>query len=1461
MELLMQTKQIPQLNIDEQKKALESILEVDPTAPFKDFNAALQVSRLKYEIVKNEEERKELYKRVTIDRIMFGLSSLEPETLQRIILQDPKKVRDIVFKEKKSALLGSNVPVKESKEQKDLLADKDDIPALRKEAGVHYLKAYIASCSNREILDELIRATRKGPQPAFEAAIKKLIPAIPNGIKLPSYKGLLSDLSIRALTLLENEIASTQDTQTVLAYLNKKSQKIPNQYSKYIKHVDIANKPEWIDALLGRIYTKALMAGRDPQINPADIQGFANSVDKQALTKFLAQKRDFLKPLDQIVTDENWKTLRATAAEYILQSKIQKSRDVGILKAISDIKNPVALMNALENDKTLELNSTADRILRMSITETALPALKVAAEVKHNMLTGNIAQLQAILCIPDFVEAYIATFNHLASETQKSAIREYFKDASYIASAQQVALERLAKLRLAELSGDELKNINAQSLLKYLSPNGMQPITGFLIKEKPINNYIALETRLRDVELNAKAFLSLSQKYAKSATKPDKYDAAVGQYTKEVIEHLRNTGEFIRQLPEEKEYAQFRIAQILVRNFPPILHNESTRDISENALMSLARVTTVDGLKKILKDTFALEDLDWVTSENMPKIQEAARDRAFDVHVANAFPSDAPAVHQNKINLIKSLSNDKQVDLLAKPKILNSLVEARTPDDVRRILGEKGDPRSAIRQGCDVYMLRELPNIKYATTTYKDAYIWVKSTKPGVSDSLYLAINNVFEQIPDDAAQKIINELEKRNINLNEKFYLSTEDIKYIIGPIAAIPNSHRLVNKLLQESTRQRDAATIQNSAIAKMVAGFPTPLELNIQKLNETLCDTEVFKSEDQKVNEFLERFFTNNQREFNQNRQEILSQYRANKNLINQNRGIKDSQSSLLEFMLSLEKGKTFEVLRQPAVIAQPNQPAAAVQPINVFEDLLIPMIVKAQTKEDLIAELRNNQSILGDDTLLASFEKKLTTKLFDKIRHDLKSIPKLLLENKAAQNPQVLMHDNTYYDNRDALLEEEKEAKKELENFKNLQTKFQDIESELAHFTNIKTIDWLNPAFQHDSQLERHYKNLAHMSDSLLSYYKHLQESLERKLQRIPNIAFLKQCEEVGIANKEELRKIQEYESYLKRNWSYIDAYIERFQSINKAMYGDSESNNELMKKGMLQALADAKNRPGVLFKTFKYEVTYIPKSEKEAYRGKPTKDADGANTNNVIVSSQSADQPKPKSYRLTKSLEADEIATYRVICDDSVGEFFEEQSGANIKGTPNLVTEVKTWPKGGNWRDGQTPDPADIEFAFAVVMQHSIARGKPTEADPISLTGGTEKQQQLVWTVCRMCGIDSSAIEVNSLVFNPANEEVGLLKWNTYFLKYAMKKDSLYTKLKDVEKVPDLVEGIKTSFANFEADKKKAKEQQEKGMIPFFKDSHVDSGRKLSQFYKHGILSKIEKTVEDTEGQIIKPKIS
>lgn len=661
-------------------------------------------------------------------RVLFTLKDASEAQLEAILDPDPRnnhqEIRKKLFGTDGVSTFGAPpltiepAPAGKWDPSDQVVISDAAIDLIKEEAQRQLLIKKIAVCADKAALDALFRST---DGPTFRDAARAICGIQPvgaggppqyftNSMRHAQFAGSIEHTAANQLVSLDIKELDLHDSRLkarakrILVGGDDFKVAMPSSGAQHLADSDVAE-------LRGQLGTRYLIEiySSAPSSRLNHLETIAKSANAATLGNAIKRMPENGPYLDQAVTDHTLASIRQAAASQALKLKIDVCENEAALDALIVVKDNKELKQALVAESTLGYSEATAAPFREALTDPKVEDIVARAHIRKNITflptstdekNKRLDILKLLVSDPDnFADNYI---NQLASnqpQDVQDALQAYFEDEENVNNACEQALLTYLEQKLPLLNTDDLKHlVNANNPAEIiarvgalgLSDTGLQALItdhdsgpGFLVRA-----YAATEDVIR-LAKHAKTDLSeAAEKRAGKNTYPHllkRINDPTSKIFDPYVDSLKLTSN-PRFPAKQKQKIQTGLVEFLIRNFPddriPKVVPPAT-----NILEDLAKAADIDQFKTAL-NTLKVHDYSWVNTETMEQIQKAACTQLIklDLDSRLSFSGDR---HQNLLKLVDSLPLDKQRALLANPKALVALSEAKEDKEVFRILDSK----------------------------------------------------------------------------------------------------------------------------------------------------------------------------------------------------------------------------------------------------------------------------------------------------------------------------------------------------------------------------------------------------------------------------------------------------------------------------------------------------------------------------------------------------------------------------------------------------------------------------------------------------------------------------------------------------------------------------------------------------------------------------------------------------
>lgn len=557
--------------------------------------------------------------------------------------------------------------------------------------------------------------------------------------------------------------------------------------------------------------------------------------------------------------------------------------------------------------------------------------------------------------------------------------------------------------------------------------------------------------------------------------------------------------------------------------------------------------------------------------------------------------------------------------------------------------------------------------------------------------------------------------------------------------------------NDLFNENQQLNRIAQIYNPEIAQRIAGLKPPVALTEKMINDINHHILTAKSPydyGREIKNINNAIFTNDNAAFynafgldanasnvtDQAIQDaITGQHEFNKILIDT---FKKDKNPILSLFLTIKKTSAFTSYKQITQLTKD------------FND--------AENIETFTKKANNKGSANSYATLLAdSWEKHLTPQRFQSL--------------KAQTNQHQLSPTSDY----EAILDRYSKEMRELKTISDKLSGVQnDIKKELETLSKQKIIHWFNPAFQARAQqnayqMADHFKELAKGCDTTIAHFRRQLHVANEQLKSLPN--------DPTIQDQTFLDAIKKRREQLETLINDLETHLTSYDAVEKALHGDPNASNPLIKQGILVTLEQAKAGKGDvkphddLFNTTftDYPNTKLNERLKSTLA---TPDPAKARPSHTTLRASGA---QPSAYeaidRVPEGHFREHTISTTVGSEVVDGRIIEERGATTTEINPktqqmesssNLKLTLVDFPK--DTASGADATVARINTAMEMAMKLVRSRGAPPTKDkPFIIEGSNQLEVEYLFSALLMIGkndpnfkFDASAIKTDSCNFTP-----------------------------------------------------------------------------------------------------------
>lgn len=797
---------------------------------------------------------------------------------------------------------------------------------------------------------------------------------------------------------------------------------------------------------------------------------------------------------------------------------------------------------------------------------------------------------------------------------------------------------------------------------------------------------------------------------------------------------------------------------------------------------------------KVQLTAMGINEHDWITDASVQEIQKVASDRVLLLKTGNA-----PQLQK----ILGNLPEDKKSQLLLTKNdpVIKNLQSQTNPDAIAKILG------------VDKELL---------------GYEIVPGKRPDIMEEGKLYVE--FDDTSDNKALLVHHTAGVAPIRLNEaalryslrmmKKPLKMDQLKAFAPDIlmAAAGVKRSLAHDLVRENEQLALIDRIPNAELVKAIKAAGITGVINENSLEELIkhlnqADAPFFITEDHEYEDFdttkklLKDTFgaaianVISIRLDDSDDDSFADQMTYNEKLLEND--VK-SENAFCDFMLPLQKSEEFA------------------------DDLITPFLSEvsnAESKEALIAEIKNNPSLLGnDETLIAAFEKQLTTSQFLKLQVAAKKAA--YIRDFPAQH---------------------KALKTEVEK---LSTEFTDLTNENYFFkqrllkaATLQNMDFINPTFQAASyenaiSMEQDLADLDRMSQIMLAKCQSQLDAVQRLKDVLPtdeeNEALYDDQSSIPYkvaGQREKLTNLENYINTVKAYYERIALRLHGDPNVSITDKGikdlpDPEASVRLIKRGMLDVVKEAKagkSQICLLDADFADILDYDDTPENRAQHREATYTGDLPQQLQGNDPAQMQSRGESRKYTTLPPLQEgkrrEHIKYYKSESSTSVfGSISYTDTGIGIAASGDQkgqvimgrTTVADKWPGDLN-RKGRTLTAitdAEVEYAVNMCNLHLTAfNTDPTKKQPVYLNKGTKREIGVLWTVMQFMGVEAEAIALPAGCYFKPDEQKG-----GFFNRFT--DESVYKQIEKKPIIQDLKKGLDQVRADTKLSQERAKDVKE-----------------------------------------------
>lgn len=578
------------------------------------------------------------------------------------------------------------------------------IPRIKNEAQRQLLIKKIAACNDRNLIENLLRSA---DDPTFKQAARAVCgvppghPHFTDSMAYADLAGAIKESAAKkavALDIKTLDLNAPQNRKIARSILFKGKDfkgKMPSSAAQFLANSDV-------DELKGQLGTRYLISvySNAKAEDLDDLKAIASAVNVVTLRRTISGMPENGTYLDYAVTDDTFAAIRQAAANQALKLSIDTCEDEAVLNELISVQDNNELKQKLATAESLGFSGVIGAPFREAFTNPKVEDIVARAHIRKNVTIlptktdEKDERLDVLgLLISDPSKFSANYLNHLADQQPPSvqqALQAYFADKGKVYEACDEALITYLEQKLPLLGDIALTSLmNAH----YGLPDIIAPVhrlLGFPPTNTALQNIITNPDR--GIGLRIRAYAAAEQEIGRSKQPIDLTKATGDAEHTKLLDKINNPksadlDDLIKDsiFPDKgRERVRASLVESLIRNFP---NDRIPKAPAPNPLEILAKAASIDECKAALS-TLGVADYSWVNTETMEQIQKAACTQLIklDLDWRLSFSGDR---HQNLLKLVDSLPLDKQRALLANPKALVALSEAKEDKEVFRILDSK----------------------------------------------------------------------------------------------------------------------------------------------------------------------------------------------------------------------------------------------------------------------------------------------------------------------------------------------------------------------------------------------------------------------------------------------------------------------------------------------------------------------------------------------------------------------------------------------------------------------------------------------------------------------------------------------------------------------------------------------------------------------------------------------------
>lgn len=638
-----------------------------------------------------------LFKAAALQRMKLGLATLNEPGFSTIIEGTKSDIR--------GRLVGNDGQIQLARPTEKIhgwqgnganILDDAAMGEIQLEAQRLLLSRKISVTTDKNLIDNLLNA---GDDPSFRAAAVALgVPAptaqhmnhgqLRDLIKVEAAKkGYELDLAQAPLVDLNNAYANLRKNNVQF-----KADVVPAPYAREITTDEDIN---WVREIYGKKYLEQYYS---THTDLAELNAIASQPDVNASKALLKVDNTDNPYLDAAVTAKNLPSLRQVAAVQALSLKISALDDLNTLNAITKLTRAQDIKRLLATSDVLGYKNEHN-FQEAFIDDASVKQIVAAASVRQTLLkTNDYNKLQTLLLDtnPNFADVW-KTFTGATDVSNE--VKNYFKNPDNVERVKKQALEAFVKLRVKSDDAsvtNAIVSITAKPTKKKALIQGVNTLLGktpsptdsLLDNDENFRHklraYAAIEATLRvtkEINLtggNLAAFKGqINNLNIQRPTAPGVAGAAPNLNGNDL--RALDVANLIQVLPvKEREEFRGRLVENLINNHPPLASAQEKQNFK-----NLIEAKDFVQFKQAL-NALGITSNDWVTKESMVAVQTAASKKLIAANFANY---SVFAKHDALLKVVENLPVAKQKGIVENPDVIRSLMDARTPDQIKLVVG------------------------------------------------------------------------------------------------------------------------------------------------------------------------------------------------------------------------------------------------------------------------------------------------------------------------------------------------------------------------------------------------------------------------------------------------------------------------------------------------------------------------------------------------------------------------------------------------------------------------------------------------------------------------------------------------------------------------------------------------------------------------------------------------------